>query len=164
MKISWSTLSAIPRFSIIHVREFLQPFSPCPTRGSSQDTILNVWQERESEEVELKTVKVEDMNMLSLDIENSDARKHARQDDLLALHQECEGRLWPSMIGLGRTGCPVPVPTENSYSLRCNGLRDLCLAFNRPCCYHWAYDSDLSLETGPLRSGEYLLYAQSTRS
>ena len=44
------------------------------------------------------------MNMLSFDIENSDARKHARQDDLLALHQKCEGGLWPSMHPHGDRG------------------------------------------------------------
>lgn len=72
--------------------------------GSFGDTILNVSQERESEKVELRSVKVEGMNMLSFDIEISDVRKHARQDDLLALHQKCEGGLWSSMHSHGDRG------------------------------------------------------------
>ena len=32
MKTSWSTLSAVPVFSSIHVREFLQPLALCLTK------------------------------------------------------------------------------------------------------------------------------------
>jgi hypothetical protein len=47
-----------------------------------------------------------DVSMYTIDVglHEGDARKHARQDDLLALHQACEGGLWSSRHSRGDRG------------------------------------------------------------